>query len=208
MPTSIWPTVHAERGALADDLAGLSDAQWETASLCDGWTVRDVVAHMTATSKISTAAFFPKLIGARFSLRRMQDADLARERGVSSADTLSRFRSEVTSTKHPPAPMVTWLGEVIVHAEDIRRPLGISHDYPVDSVVQVADFYKGSNLVIGSKRRIAGLRLRATDTEWVHGEGPEVTGPMIALLLAMAGRIAGAASDLQGDGLSTLSSRA
>lgn len=73
-------------------------------------------------------------------------------------------------------------------------------------MIRVADSYKGSNLVIGAKRRVAGLRLRATDAAWTHGDGPEVAGPMIALLLAMAGRPA-AISDLTGDGLATLSSR-
>jgi uncharacterized protein (TIGR03083 family) len=98
------------------------------------------------------------------------------------------------------------LGEVIVHSEDIRRPLGIEHDYPVDALTRVADFYKGSNLVIGTKKRIAGLQLKATDVDWAHGEGPEVTGPMVSLLLAMAGRKE-AVADLSGAGVQTLSSR-
>ena len=70
----------------------------------------------------------------------------------------------------------------------------------------VADFYKGSSLVIGTKKRIAGLQLTATDVDWSHGEGPEVTGPMASLLMAMAGRKE-AISDLSGDGVETLSSR-
>jgi len=73
-------------------------------------------------------------------------------------------------------------------------------------VVQVADFYKNSNLIIGTKRRIEGLALRATDTGWSHGTGPEVSGPMLALLMAMTGRKA-AASELSGEGLATLQAR-
>lgn len=204
--TSIWPTVRAERQALANDLAGITDAQWSTPSLCDGWTVRDVLAHMTATAKITPAAFFPKLIGSGFSLAKMQTKDIAAERGSSNADALQRFEAQISSTKHPPGPTVSWLGEVLVHAEDIRRPLGLRHDYPTDALILVADSYKASNLVIGAKKRIAGLRLRATDAAWTHGEGPEVAGPMAALLLAMAGRKA-AVSDLAGDGVATLASR-
>ena len=97
-----------------------------------------------------------------------------------------------TSVKHPPGPTDTWLGEAIVHAEDIRRPLGIEHQYPTEAVVRVADFYKGSNLLIGSKNRIADLTLRATDTDWSHGTGPEVSGPILSLVMAMTGRKAGA----------------
>jgi uncharacterized protein (TIGR03083 family) len=206
MASSIWPTVRAERQALADDLASITDEQWSTPSLCEGWTVRDVLAHMTATSKITPATFFVKLIGSGFSLAKMQAKDLAVERGASNADALQRFTAQVGSTDHPPGPMVSWLGEVLVHAEDIRRPLGLHHDYPTEALIQVADSYKRSNLVIGAKKRIAGLRLRATDADWTHGDGPEVAGPMAALLSAMAGRKA-ALSDLSGDGVATLVSR-
>jgi hypothetical protein len=73
--------------------------------------------------------------------------------------------------------------------------------------VRAADFYKGSNLLIGSKRRIEGLTLRATDTTWSHGTGPEVSGPILSLVMAMTGRKQ-PLDDLTGDGLATLRSRA
>ena len=110
------------------------------------------------------------------------------------------------SVKQPPGPVDSWLGESIVHAEDIRRPLGLHRDYPMDAVMQVADFYKKSNMIIGTKRRIEGLALRATDTDWSHGTGPEVSGPMLALLMAMTGRKA-ADSQLTGEGVATLQAR-
>jgi uncharacterized protein (TIGR03083 family) len=204
--TDVWTTVHAERESLASDLDGLDDAGWATTSLCREWSVRDVLAHMTGTAKITGATFLPKLLSAGFSLSKMQAADIARERGSSPADALGRFRAEVNSTKHPPAPIDSWLGEVLVHAEDIRRPLGISHAYPAEALGRAADFYKRSNLVIGAKRRIAGLSLRATDAEWRAGDGPEVAGPMLSLLMAMTGRVA-AIDDLSGDGVATLRSR-
>ena len=101
---------------------------------------------------------------------------------------------------------MTWLGETIVHGEDIRRPVGITHMYPTEALVGVADFFKGSNLVIGSKKRIAGLKLNATDADWTHGYGPEVSGPMVTLVMAITGRKA-AIEDLKGDGVETLRSR-
>jgi uncharacterized protein (TIGR03083 family) len=202
----IWTVIRGERKALTADLKSLDEGQWTVPSLCSEWTVRDVLAHMTATAKITPATFFPKMLAAGFSLPRLQNKDISAERGASPAATLAGFEAIEASVKHPPGPDDSWLGEAIVHAEDIRRPLGIRHDYPVEAVVRVADFYKGSNLIIGTKRRIAGLALHATDTEWSHGSGPEVSGPILALLMAMTGRKA-AASQLSGEGVAVLQAR-
>jgi uncharacterized protein (TIGR03083 family) len=204
--TDGWPVIHAERKALAAELQGVGEEAWGTPSLCSDWTVRDVLAHMTATSKISGASFFPKLIGSGFSLKRMQAKDITRERGSSGSQALDRFRAQIDSTGRPPGPVETMLGEVLVHSQDIRRPLGLPHAYPPEAVVQAADFYKGSNLILGTKRRIAGVTLRATDADWSHGEGPSVEGPMLSLLMAMTGREA-ALDDLNGEGVAVLRSR-
>lgn len=204
--SGIWPTIHTERKALAADLEALGEDQWSKPSLCGSWTVRDVVAHMTATAKITPPLFFAKMLASGFSFSRLQAKDISAEKGDSPADTLARFQAVVTSLKHPPGPADTMLGETIIHAEDIRAGLGIQHDYPTDAVVRVADFYQGSNLIIGAKRRIAGLTLRATDAEWSHGTGPEVSGPILALVMAMTGRKA-MVDDLDGKGVPTLRAR-
>jgi uncharacterized protein (TIGR03083 family) len=202
----IWPTVHAERKALAADLRKLSAEDWDRPSLCSRWTVRDVLAHMTSAARLTPPAFFGKLIGSGFSFDKVQEKGVAAERGATPADTLANFESVLTSVKHPPGPNQTWLGETIVHSEDIRRALGIQHEYPTDAVVTVAGFYQGSNLLIGSKNRIAGLTLRATDADWTHGTGPEVCGPILSLVMAMTGREV-ADDDLTGEGVATLRSR-
>ncbi len=203
----IWPAIHAERKVLAADLGSIDNQSWSTPSLATEWTVRDVLAHMTATAKITPGSFFPKLLASGFSLRRMQAKDIAAARGATPLDTLAAFEAIQTSVKHPPGPADTMLGETLIHAEDIRRPLGIRHHYPVEAAVRVADFYKNSNLIIGAKRRITGLSLRATDTDWSHGEGPEVSGPIMTLVMAMTGRKA-VLGELSGDGVSVLRDRA
>lgn len=202
----IWDAVHVERHALLEDLMPLTEAQWSTTSWCDRWTVRDVVAHMTAAATMNPASFFAKLAGNGFSFSKLQAKDIARERGATSADTLARFRSIADGTSHPPGPTITWLGESLVHAEDVRRPLGLTRAYPTDAAAQVASFYAGSNLLIGSKKRIAGLRLKATDVEWRTGTGPSVEGPIVSLVLAMTGR-RGALAGLAGDGVASLGQR-
>jgi uncharacterized protein (TIGR03083 family) len=198
-----WPIIHTEREALAADLEALTDAQWATPSLCALWSVRDVLAHMTATAKMTQGRFIAHLVGSGFRFNAMAAKDVAAELGAAPADTLAGFKTQLKATSHPPGPIDAMLGEAILHSEDIRRPLGIPHSYPPDAVTRVADFYKGSNLLLGSKKRIAGLTLRATDSEWSTGAGPEVAGPTLSLLLAMTGRKAGLEA-LSGEGLGTL----
>jgi len=204
--TDPWTLIHAERRALADDLSSLDEEQWARPSLCAGWTVRDVLAHMTATAKITPAKFFPALIGSGFKFNAMTDRLRSNELGSSGAQTLDNFRSVLDATTHPPGPTMAMVGEAVVHSADIRRPLGISRTYPSEAMTSAADFYKGSNLLIGAKKRIDGLTLRASDVDWSTGSGPEVSGPMISLVLAMCGRKA-PLDDLSGDGVAALGNR-
>ena len=204
--SSPWPLIHGEREALADDLATLTDEQWATASLCPGWSVRDVLGHLIATAKMTQGAFFANLARAGFRFNDMSDRLIAAEATAAPADGLAELRRHLTDTTHPPGPVETMLGEAVVHGEDIRRPLGIKRAYPPEAVTRAADFCKGSNLLIGTKRRITGLGLRASDLEWAAGSGPEVRGPALSLLMAMTGRPA-ALDDLSGDGVATLASR-
>ncbi len=206
MRTDPWSLIHAERRALLADVEQLSPEQWATPSLCAGRTVRDTLAHMTATARMTPAGFFGKLARARFRFEVMTGREIAELTTGTSQQTLDRFAEQLISTNHPPGPDESWLGETVVHAEDIRRPLGIAHAYPAEALTRCADFYRRSNLLIGGKRRVAGLTLQATDTDWSAGSGPEVAGPMLALLLAVTGRRAGL-DGLTGEGLPTLASR-
>jgi uncharacterized protein (TIGR03083 family) len=206
MSDDIWPVVHAERRALAADLADLTPEQWETPSLCAGWSVHDVLAHMVATAKETPPAFLLGMIRSGFRISRMTEKRITEERAGGPAATLAAFRAVETSRSAPPGPTTSWLGEALVHAEDIRRPLGIRHDYPSPAVTAVTEFYAGSNILIGGKRRVTGVTLKATDTDWSHGSGPAVEGPAVALMLATTGRTA-ALADLRGPGLETLRSR-
>jgi uncharacterized protein (TIGR03083 family) len=204
--SDIWASIAAERGALADDLSSLTPAQWDTPSLCTGWTVRDIVAHLSATAALNPPKFFLAMLKSGFNFDKFANGQIAKHRGTDPAATLSEFRGLQNSTSAPPGPKTSWLGEVVIHGADVRRPLRISHTYPPGAVREVIDFYKGSNLLIGSKNRIAGLALHATDHDWQHGQGEQVEGPMLALLLAMTGR-GPACDDLTGPGVQTLRSR-
>lgn len=206
MADSPWPTIHAERRALADDLAGLTDEQWRTRSQCGDWDVHQMLGHMLATETMTPPAFLGKLAKAGFSFEKFSHRAVEQASADGPAATLAAFRANADSTKSPPGPVDSWLGETLIHAEDIRRPLGIAHDYPTAAVVRTLNFYKKSNLIVGAKKRIAGLTLRATDADWSTGSGPLVEGPSLSLLLAMTGRRA-ALDDLSGDGVAVLRDR-
>lgn len=206
MADDIWPVVHAERRALADDLAGATPEQWAAPSLSEGRTVQETLAHMTATAEMTPPAFLAKMLAAGFRFERMADKEIGARTGGGPAATLAGFRAVVDRSSGPPGPSTSWLGETLVHAEDIRRPLGIAHTYPADAVTRLIEFYAGSNVLIGGKRRVAGLTLQASDGPWSRGSGPVVAGPAMALLMVAAGRRA-FLSDLSGPGVTTLQSR-
>ena len=204
--SSPWPFIHGERRALLADARTLNAEQWSTVSLCGAWTVRDVFAHQTATAMMTPARFFGKLAAVGFRFHAMTAKDIATLNAGGVEETMAVMEKHLAAVTHPPGPIEAMLGEAMVHGEDFRRPLGIRRDYPTEGLVRAADFFKDSNLLIGSKRRIEGLRLRATDTDWSTGAGPEVAGPIVSLLLAITGRQASLA-DLSGEGVSTLGTR-
>lgn len=208
MENNIWPTIHSERGALADDLADLRDDQWQTQSLCTDWTVHDVLAHQLATAEMTPPKFIGKFAAAGFNFDRFAAKEVAREGAGGPAATLAAFRAASGRTSAPPGPKPTWLGEVIVHGEDIRRPLGIKHDYPIATLARAAEYYRQSDQVVLARGRVRDLRLVATDGPFAAGpgDGPLVSGPTPALIMAMTGR-ASCCDDLDGAGVEILRAR-
>ncbi|WP_207620908.1 maleylpyruvate isomerase family mycothiol-dependent enzyme [Streptosporangium minutum] len=187
-PRDIWPLIHAERAALADDLAELTDEQWTTPSLCEGLSVREVLAHITVAAGIGPMNWLAGVIRARFDFDRQVAERLATRLGATPQETLAAFRAVVASRTKPPLPVVAMLGEAIVHGEDIRRPLGIRRAYPIETLTLLAEYYSHSNLMLDSKQHVQGVRLIATDGPFRYGTGPEVTGTTLALTMAMTGR--------------------
>lgn len=145
------------------------------------------------------------VIRCRFDFDKQVAMRRAEQMGADGAETLARFRSVVTSTTKPPVPLPAMLGETIVHGTDIRRPLGIEHDYPIAALTRLTEYYQGTDQVVLAKGRIKGLRLVATDGPFTTGAGPLVTGPTLALIMAMVGREAFIA-ELADEGITALAS--
>ncbi|WP_298585274.1 maleylpyruvate isomerase family mycothiol-dependent enzyme [uncultured Kocuria sp.] len=205
-PGDLWAAVHAERARLAEDLACLDDAQWAEPSLCGRWTVEDVVAHLTAAASIGRLRWLRSVLGARFDFDRHNQRRLEEHRGATPAETLQRFRAVVGNTVAPSKDTAAWLGEVVVHGQDIRRPLGLPRTPPVETVTAVARFHVGKDFAVPSRSAAQGLHLVATDGPFEYGSGPLVSGTTLAIVMAMAGREP-YCDDLTGEGLSILRSR-
>ncbi|WP_245649558.1 maleylpyruvate isomerase family mycothiol-dependent enzyme [Nocardia shimofusensis] len=203
---TMWAMVHAERAALADDLAGLDDSGWARRSLCGEWIVEEVVAHLTAAASLGRWRWLASMIGARFDADLHNRRRLAEHSGASPAESLENFRAIIPSTTAPSGHTGAWLGEVVVHAQDIRRPLGLTYLPSVSTVTEVARFYASKDFAVNSRTAVRGLRLEATDGPFTAGAGPLVTGTTLALTMAMAGRSAYVA-DLDGPGVSVLRGR-
>ena len=181
--------VHAERAALVTDLEQLDHPSWDAASLCERWTVHDVVAHVVDTAVTTRVGFLVDLARARFDFDRQNERGVRRERGASPAGTVERLREVVERTSTPPAPRDSRIVEMVVHGEDIRRPLGLHRDYPPDAVVRAVHHQARTPLGFGgAKELVSAVRVTATDSDLDIGDGPRVSGPTLSLLLALSGR--------------------
>lgn len=202
----LWAAIHTERAALAEDLAGLSDEQWATPSSCGRWNVEQVVAHLTAAASTGGFRWFRSMIAARFDDGVHNDRRLAEHLGATPTATLDRFRAVVGSTTAASGHTPAWLGEVVVHGQDVRRPLGLDRTPSIEALTAVAEFFVRRDFTVNSRTAAAGLRLEATDGPFAHGSGPLVRGPSVALVTALAGR-ASYCDELEGPGVATLRER-
>lgn len=203
---TLWALAHAERAALAEDLAALSPDQWHHGTLCGQWDVEHVVAHLTAAASLNQWQWLRSMLGARFRPDVHNQRRLEEHRGSTPADTLDRFRAVIKSSIAPSPDTPAYLGEVVVHAQDIRRPLGLRRSPSLDALTPVAEFYARRDFAVRSRTHAAGLQLKADDGPFTAGTGPVVAGPTLALVMTMAGRVA-YLEDLQGPGVPVLRSR-
>jgi uncharacterized protein (TIGR03083 family) len=201
-----WSLIHGERVILASTIEELTPDQWQTPSLCAGWTVGAVAAHLLASAEQTPAHFIAGMATSGFRFGAFMDRDIKARTHLTPHQIANRLRLRTTTTNKPPAPTVAMLGEVVVHGEDLRRPLGLGGPVDKEAANACLDMYAKTSFPVGGKKRIAGLRLVSNDTGWSYGDGLEVTGPAMSLLLAMTGRPAGMA-ELSGAGAPALGAR-
>jgi uncharacterized protein (TIGR03083 family) len=187
-----WQVIEHQRRSLADLLANLTEEQWETPSLCAGWRVRDVAAHLaTASQPPSIAGMLVEGARARGRFHTLNHDIAVRYADRPGVDLVAELRAHAASRR---LPVVTnyrnTLFDVLVHAQDIALPLGLDHPMPVEAARAGAQRVWAMGWPFWARRRLRSLRLVATDTDWTAGEGAPVEGPVAALLLLLTGRTA------------------
>ena len=204
----IWNAITADRTAFAAYLAKLDDDQWTTPTWCAGWSVKHVVAHLLGTSTQSKGQIFRRFAAAGFNLDRYSAKYVAETTARwSNAELASQMGDTAGVRRAPPGlKPVGLLSEVLIHAHDIAIPLDVPFAVPSEHLVAALDHMKHVQPVLGAKKRIAGLRLQASDIDWSHGDGPLVEGSGQMLLAAMTGRRP-ALHSLSGAGVEQLRSR-
>lgn len=202
-----WQAIDEERSALADDLATFDDSQWDAQSLCSEWKVRHVVGHLVGGADVKIRPLLAGMLRSGLNFNRCISREGLALGAVPPDELLGQFRQTIGMRHTPPgAKPEIMLTDLMCHSGDIRRPTGLTRSVPEATLLTVADTVKGIGFPIQAKKRIAGLRMSATDSDWSAGDGPSVEGPLASLILVMAGRKA-PFEDLSGEGAQTLQAR-
>ena len=183
----IWRTTDEQRAGLADLLEGLDARQWTTPSLCEGWRVRDVAAHLTHSHMgLGRVVVEAAKSGFRFDpmIKR-----LALEDNRSQAEIIASLRAMVGSRRRiVGSSEIDPLTDVLVHTQDIVVPLGIDRPMPSTAAAAAAKHLWDSRFPISPQRRLKGIRLTATDADFAAGDGYEVQAPIRDILMVLTGR--------------------
>lgn len=187
--SDLWPAVWRLRAELRGVLADLDDREWVSPSACPGWRVCDVAAHVISSPQARPPALLAALVRAGGSFDRCIRDEAVRAGARGRERILADFVRYDGSRAHPVGTTeVDPLLDVLVHTQDIVRPLGRTTPMPVAESAEVASYLWDKRFPFRARRRFRGLSLRATDTEWQAGEGPEVVGPVGDLVLLLTGR--------------------
>ena len=206
--SEVFRMIAAERRQVADLFDTLNDEQWSTPSLCSDWTVRHVAAHLAMPFSVSMPKLLVKMASRRFDFNRVSD-EWAKAEPRSNEELVQFLRDNAEHRFTPPGGGPEFpLTDIMVHGQDVRRPLGIAHTFDPTHTRTVLELLMSKKATRGfvPKGAVDGLRFVADDIDWSHGDGPTVTGTGEALMLALGGRRV-AFDDLTGEGCATFRTR-
>ncbi|HET6288910.1 MAG TPA: maleylpyruvate isomerase family mycothiol-dependent enzyme [Amycolatopsis sp.] len=200
---SAW--TETERLSFADLLEGVAEQDWSVTTLCPEWTVHAMAGHLAQTTRNRLKDTLVGIVKAKGDWDRMNvDQAVAYAARFTPAELVAQIREDAGSRRRSPgAKPIDPLADVLIHGQDVARPLGITRPMPEKPSIAALEHLLVSPFW-GAKKRCKDLRLIATDAEWTGGTGPEeVRGPLADLLLAVSGRSTGLAT-LTGPGTARL----
>jgi uncharacterized protein (TIGR03083 family) len=185
---TVWQHIDSERAWMADFLESLPAEDWQRPSLCAGWTVRDVGAHLTFAQTPVRDLLGPALrAGFRYDVLVR---DTALRSPLTHEEIVAKLRSFLGSRRR--VAFITDLEpliDILVHNQDIARPLGVDHPIPPDAAAASADRVLRTPPPIRRWKPPRDVRFVATDTDWAFGSGSEVHATMGTHLLTLTGRL-------------------
>lgn len=191
----IWRVIDEQRAELADLFETIDDEQWSTPSLCEGWTVRDVAAHLTH-SHMSLPRVIVEATKSGFRFNAMvhrtavEDTKDPREIAAALRAMIGSRRHVVGTVERDP------LLDALVHGQDIAVPLGIDRPMPTDAAVAAAERLWRMRFPFNPRSQLPGIRLAATDTDFAVGEGQRIDAPIRDILMVLSGRRAPVSDDI------------
>jgi uncharacterized protein (TIGR03083 family) len=185
-----WAYIDEQRADLADFLDTLTPEQWETPSLCPGWTVRQAAAHITQSSTNWGRLLFELLrSGFRFNALTLR---MARDDQRKPEEITAALRAMVGGRRRPPGTAVADpLADVLVHGQDIAVPLGLPRTMPVPAAVIAAERLWKMGFPFNARKRFPNVTFTATDADFSVGDGNVVRGPIQDIVMTLSGRRAG-----------------
>lgn len=206
----LWAAIDAQRLRTADLLQGLTSKEWDRPSLCEGWSVRDVAAHLTL-QQMTLGSALRSTLRHPGSLNHIIHASARDRAALAPEEIVAEIRGTVGSRRHNVGvtPYETLI-DIVVHGQDIAVPSGRALEVPpavaATAATRVWDSRGSRKAKVFRAVPHDGLRLAANDTDWTVGEGPEVRGPVLALLLLITGRPV-VLPQLEGEGAAVLAER-
>jgi uncharacterized protein (TIGR03083 family) len=203
----LLPLIADERRQLAGLLNDFTDDQWAHPSLCEGWTNREVAAHLTMGLTVPLPKFMFLMLKARGDFNRAARDFAAVTAKQPTQSLVNTLRNNADHKFKPPglgyeAPLT----DIVIHGLDIRKPLGINRDIAHDRLRVVLDNLASPKNMKFFKLPYSNLQFTATDLDWSSGSGPLVSGPGADLALVLSGRASAqyVVSNLHGDGVASL----
>ena len=187
----LWPVTLEARHSLLSTFGDLDDQQWEVPSLCHGWTIRQVLAHLILAVRPPRRRYITAVVIARGSFDKANHSFAVAEAQRPVDELLADYRSVIDHRFSPAGwPEAAPLSDIMLHSLDLRIPLDLDTDAPAEHYEPVLSLLFSRVGRSFTRRDRPTVRWAANDKAWSTGNGPEVRGNMADLALAAAGRSA------------------